>query len=140
MLGLHIQSDSGELQWTWAVSTPYSLPVMMQQTIFLVQGKLVGHFPICRWLRVVTAYVMPTRLLLAGMMKQTTPPHTHIRSMLIEMLTRIQQDDNVRGDWCVDVYEFSVWVDASSLATGVALEANGSVVEDASWLCTANNG
>ena len=54
VLGLHVKSESGRLQWTRGIDTPESLPVMMQQTIILVCGKLVDHFPVCGWLRVVT--------------------------------------------------------------------------------------
>ena len=57
----------------------------------------------------------------------------------METLTRIQLKDSVIGDWCVDKREFAVWMDGSSFATGVAPEANRSVVESVSWLRPANN-
>ena len=47
---------------------------------------------------------------------------------------RVRQEDPVQGKWCVDGPELDVWVDASSLATGVSLEHDGAAVEDASWL------
>ena len=56
VLWLDVQSDGGRLRWTWRVTTPDSLPVITQQTNFSVCEKLVGHFPICRWLRMATAY------------------------------------------------------------------------------------
>ena len=55
------------------------------------------------------------------------------------MLTRIQEGDPIRGDWCVDKHEFTIEVDTSSLATWVVLEANESVVKDVNWLYPANN-
>ena len=39
----------------------------------------------------------------------------------------------------MDGKEITVWVDASSVATGVALETNGTVIEDAYWLHPTND-
>ena len=41
---------------------------------------------------------------------------------ITEIIARVCQADPVRGTWCVDGPELDVWVDASSLATGVSLE------------------
>ena len=57
-----------------------------------------------------------------------------LTTMITEVVARVRQKDPVRGKWCVDSPELDVWVDASSLATGVSLEYDGAVVEDASWL------
>lgn len=51
--------------------------------------------------------------------------------MMFEMMDAVKQDDLVCGDWCMDGRELNVWVDASSLATGVALERHRTVLEDA---------
>lgn len=59
------------------------------------------------------------------------------RRMLVEMLVRVQQDNPIRGNWCVNECEFTVWVDASSLVTGIVLEADGSVIKDACWLLSS---
>ena len=59
--------------------------------------------------------------------------------ILPETLTRVQEGDPVGGNWCVDSKEITVWVDASSVATGVALETNGTVTEDACWLRPTND-
>lgn len=53
--------------------------------------------------------------------------------MLFETITRIGQKDPARVNWCVQDQEI-VWVDASSLATGVALEVDRDIDEDACWL------
>lgn len=34
---------------------------------------------------------------------------------------------------CIDGQDVIVWVDASSLATGVIIESGGAMTEDASW-------
>ena len=35
--------------------------------------------------------------------------------------------------------EITVWVDASSVATGMALETNGTVIEDVCWIRPTND-
>ena len=57
-----------------------------------------------------------------------------LRRMLDEIVMRSSQTDPARGDWCADGQEVTLWVDASSLATGVAIEYAGAIIEDASWL------
>ena len=54
--------------------------------------------------------------------------------MLDEIMMRLSQTDPAHGDWCADGQEVTVWVNASSLATGVAIEYDGAIIEDASWL------
>ena len=39
----------------------------------------------------------------------------------------------------MDGKEITVWMNASSVATGVALETNRTVIEDACWLCPIND-
>lgn len=38
------------------------------------------------------------------------------------------QEDPAHGDWCVNESEINVWVSATSLATGVVLENDGTNV------------
>ena len=57
-----------------------------------------------------------------------------LNTMIKEVLTRVHKEDQARGRWCIDGQALSVWVDASSLATGVLLVYDGAVVEDACWL------
>ena len=56
-----------------------------------------------------------------------------LNTMIKEVLTRVHKDP-ARGRWYVDGQALSVWVDASSFATGVSLVYDGAVVEDACWL------
>ncbi|KHJ40087.1 hypothetical protein D918_09880 [Trichuris suis] len=46
----------------------------------------------------------------------------------------MKKQDPAQGKWDVSGDNARVWVDASGLALGVALEAGGSIIEDASWL------
>ena len=109
---------------------------MTHWTIFSACRKV--HFPVCRWYCVATAYIKHC------VNKDTTgwddeTNNTLLRSMLMETLTRILQDFPVRGNWCINGCEFTVWVDTSWLATEATREANRSVVKDVSWLHPANN-
>ena len=54
--------------------------------------------------------------------------------MLEEIVLRSSQTDPAHSDWCANGQEVTVWVDASSLATGVAIECDGAIIENASWL------
>ena len=54
--------------------------------------------------------------------------------MIKEVITREHKEDPAQGRWSIDCQALSVWVDASSLATGVLLVYDGAVVEDACWL------
>ena len=51
--------------------------------------------------------------------------------MLSKTVDSVRRDDPAHGDWCVDGRELNVWVDASSLAIGVAFERHETVLEDA---------
>lgn len=63
------------------------------------------------------------------------PPNNRI----MDVITRELQDDPVRGKWCDNGHEFEVWVDTGPFVTGVSLEINGDVVEDACWLRPEKN-
>lgn len=52
--------------------------------------------------------------------------------MIMDVVTRVEQEDPTWGKWHVDGHKFEVWVDMSSLAIRVALVSSGEVVEDAS--------
>ena len=62
-----------------------------------------------------------------------------LSQILAETLTRVREADPVGGNWCTDGKEITVWVDASSISTGVALETNRTVIEDACWLRPIND-
>ena len=51
---------------------------------------------------------------------------------------RMAQKDPAQGDWSVGGREVTVWIDASSLATGVVVESGELLIEDACWLRLAH--
>ena len=97
--------------------------------VFSVWGKLTGHFPVCGWLHVATAFV---KQMTTGWDDKVQNPL--LAQMIGDIFTRVTQDNLMKGDWCISGQEVTVWVDTSSLATGLVVESNGVVAEDATWL------
>ena len=87
----------------------------------------------CGWLRVAAAFVKRTANVVATRWDDETQDPM-LRRMLDELVMRSSQTDPACGDWCGNGQEVTVWVDASSLATGVAIEYDGAIMEDTSWL------
>ena len=99
----------------------------------LLYGKLVGHLPVGGWLCVAVAFIKRRASdITAGWDDKIDD--APLNTMIKEVLTRVCEEDPVQGKWCVDGQALSVWVDASSLATGVSLVYDRAVVEDACWL------
>ena len=57
-----------------------------------------------------------------------------LNTMIKEVLTRVHKENPAWGRWCIDGQALSIWVDTSSLATGMSLVYDGDVVENACWL------
>ena len=57
-----------------------------------------------------------------------------VEKMMNDMVKRTYNDDPAKGVWNVYGKEATVWVDASSLALGLFVEVDGSIIEDACWL------
>ena len=64
---------------------------------------------------------------------------TLLQRMVSETVHSVQRDDPAHGNWCAEGQELNVWVNASFLAIGVALERHEAVLEDACWLRPAIN-
>ena len=56
-----------------------------------------------------------------------------------EIIARVSQSDHSQGQWCTTGQDINVWVDASSLVTGVLLERDDVVFKDTCWLRPAND-
>ena len=105
----------------------------MRCAVFSVRGWLTGHFPVCNWLCIAAAFVKRrANATTTGWDDETQDPI--LCRMLEEIVLRLSQTDPAHGDWCTYGQKVTVWVDASSLATGVAVENDGAIIEDASWL------
>ena len=93
----------------------------------------MGHLPVCGWL-CVACRILKKR---ASSVTKGWDDKTRgalLQCMMSETLRSVQRDDPAYGDWCAERQELNVWVDASSLVIGVALERHEAVLEDACWL------
>ena len=132
VLGLRVSGSEEGLRWRRGGDVPGVPSNVTRLSVFSVCGKLVGHYPMCGWLRVPVATIKrrATSILLGW---DDEVRDAALQSMLTETVARVTHNDPVRGYWCVDGNEFTVWVDASSLALGVALVVDEFIIEDACW-------
>jgi hypothetical protein len=105
---------------------------LSRRQLFSIFGKLVGHYPVCGWLRVACSYIK--RLSEGKSWDDYVGDECGLK--ILEVVERVIKDDPVRGQWSVlnTSKNGKVWCDASTLAIGCAVEINGQIVEDASWL------
>ena len=133
VLGLEVWGEREELRWKRNNAFGEVPNTLTRRSVFSFCGKLIGHLPVCGWLRVATAF-MKRR---ANSSTSTWDEEIHdesLRAMLGDTVRRVKQNDPAKGRWDVAGDEATVWVDASSLALGIVIEVDGHVVEDASWL------
>ena len=138
VLGLQVWEKDDTLRWKRGSQIPEIPDGLTRQRVFSLSGKLVGHFPVCGWLKVAVAFI---KRLATAVTKgwDDRIKNASLCHILAETLTRVREVDPVGGNWCMDSKEITVWVDASSVATGVALETGGTVIEDACWLRPTND-
>ncbi|CAE1318271.1 unnamed protein product [Acanthosepion pharaonis] len=92
---------------------------------------MVGDYPIAGWLRIACSYLKRR----AGGIDWEDIVDSESTSMVQEVVEEVRHHDPVRGRWHVPKMEKGVvWCDASSMATGVCIEIDGAIVEDAAWL------
>ena len=138
VFGLQIWEKDGTLQWKRGSRIPEILDGLTCRRVFSLCRKLVGHFPVCGWLRVAVAFIkrLETAVTKGWDDRIKNASLSHI---LAETLTRVREADPVGGNWCMDVKEITGWVNASCVATGGALETDGTVIEDACCLRPTND-
>lgn len=134
VLGLQLNSsDHGRLRWMRGKDLP-QLPEdgrLTRRELFSICGCLVGHYPVASWLRVACSFIKRC----SEGRKWSDGVGDRALARLREVLQRVRRSDPVQGFWAVpDAKEGRVWCDASSLATGVALQIGDAIVEDAAWL------
>ena len=130
VFGLHVGGSKEELRWRGGgdiSGVPFNVT---RQSVFSVCRKLVGHYPVCGWLRVAVVAIKRCATSVSLGWDDEVRDAT-LQSMLTETVARVTHDDPVRGNWCVDGNEFMVWVDASLLALRVALVVDEFIIKDA---------
>lgn len=134
LLGLRVSERAGELRWRR--DNPVAAPpdTLTRRTVFAWCGQLVSHLPVVGWLRPAAAWLKRrANALTEGWDDPTTD--AVLRAQVDHVADRLAKDDPAHGPWQLKGEKLVVWADASSLASGVVLEdADGGIVEDASWL------
>ncbi|XP_066985023.1 uncharacterized protein [Macrobrachium rosenbergii] len=132
-LGLRVWGEQESLFWKRDNDLGDAPRQLTWRAVFSYCGRLLGHYPVCGWLRVAVAFIK-RRVNKVTEGWDDVINDDYIKMCLQELLEKVKKDDPVRGQWNVTGDKVKIWVDASSLALGVAVEVNGSIVEDASWL------
>ena len=133
VLGLQVWGEDNSLYWRRGNKIPDMPCVVTRQNIFSLCGKLVGNLPVDGWHRVAVAFIKRRASdVTAGWDDKIDD--APFNTMIKEVLTRVRKEDSAQGRRCIDDQALSIWVDASSFATGVSLVYDGVVVEDARWL------
>ena len=134
VLGLRLSRDhNGVLKFHRGKEIPEISEgsVLTRRQLFSICGRLVGHYPVAGWLRVACSFLKRP----CEGHAWEDPVGERAQTMTAELMDRVRAEDSVSGVWHVPNTQVGkVWCDASSLALGVALEVQGSIVEDAAWL------
>ena len=139
VLGLSVKAIEGRLAWKRSNAILEVPVVLTRRSVFSLCGKLIGHLPVCGWLRPAVAHIKREANLLSDSWDEEIHD-LYLRSIVEQVVGRVKVNDPGKGRWDVDGEEADVWVDASSLAFGVAIAVGGNVIEDASWLRTNDGG
>ena len=139
VLGLRVWGERGKLLWKRDNDLEEVPTKLTRRMVFSYCGKAIGHYPVCGWLRMAAAFIKRR----ANRVKQSwneVIEDDGLRVCLQEIVSEVRRNDPVRGRWDVKWNAARVWVDSSSLALGVAIEVNGQVIEDGSWLRKEDSG
>jgi transposase InsO family protein/ribonuclease HI len=134
VLGLQL-SDTGQgrIRWMRSRSVPQLSDdaCLNRRELFSFCGCLIGHYPVAGWLRVACSFIKRY----SEGQGWRDGVGDRVTAWLREVMKRLRRSDPVQGFWAEpDVKKGRVWCDASSLATGVALQIGDAIVEDAAWL------
>lgn len=136
ILGLKVFKDNHGLKWKRDNQiidiANGDLPVTRRH-IFSWCGQLLGHYPVAGWLRPACGFLK--RLTNGYQWDEEIATASPIMAKIREIMATMTQRDPVGGKWEVtNMTTGRVWCDASSLAIGVCLEIDDTIVEDNSWL------
>ncbi|KFD62540.1 hypothetical protein M514_09025 [Trichuris suis] len=133
VLGLKLWGEQGALLWSRGNEISGPPKNLTRRTVFSHCGELVGHYPVCGWLRAASAFAKREANRVTE--RWDEPIHEdRIRAQLSEIANAVKTNDPVHGRSDVSSGKARIWVDVSMLALSVALEVGGSVIEDGTWL------
>ncbi|KAK4322347.1 hypothetical protein Pmani_006904 [Petrolisthes manimaculis] len=133
VLGLRVWGKDDKLYWKRDNNVGEVPNRLTRRLVFSYCGKLLGHFPVCGWLRVAVAFVKRRVNYLTSSWDEAVTDE-QLNVILQEIASEVKKNDPVRGRWDIKGNKARVWVDASSLALGVVIEIDGCIIEDACWL------
>ena len=117
---------------------PDVLSIITRRTVFSLCGRLVGHLLVCSWLHMACG-ILKRRAISVTKGWDDKTRDTLLQRIVSETVRSVQRHDPAHSDLCTEEPELNVWVDASSLVIGVALERYEAVLEDACWLRPEND-
>ena len=139
VLGLRVWRERGKLLWKRDNDLEEVHTKLTRRVVFSYCGKIIGHYPVCGWLRVAAAFIKRRANHVTQSWDEVIEDD-ELRVCLQETVSEVRRNEPVRGRWHVKGNAARVWVDASSLALGVTIEVNGQVIEDGSWLRKDDSG
>ncbi|KAK4304578.1 hypothetical protein Pmani_023457 [Petrolisthes manimaculis] len=132
VLGLRV-GGAGVLQWQRDNNVKEAPMTLTRRSVFSWCGQLVSHLPVYGWLRPAASFIKRKVTSLTRTWDDETD-NTELQAMVDNVVQRVSLYDPARGRWDVSGITATMWVDASSVALGVAVEVNGDIVEDACYL------
>jgi hypothetical protein len=138
VLGLQVyRADDGVLYWKRGNKVPSEPTELSRRELFSICGKLLGHFPVARWLRLACSCIK--RMADGNKWDDLVGPETTMR--LHEHLAKVSSGDPVGGTWNgpADDQPMTVWCDANNIGIGVVLESGSRRLKDAAWLRKGND-
>jgi len=137
VLGLQLKTASdGTIRWSrrdgQSVMVPQS-PTKRQ--VFSWCGTVIGHYPICGWLRPACSYLK--RMACDGGHGWDEVVPDVVQRYMVEVHNKLKAGDPTHGVWNASIRpddQCRLWCDASGIAYGVVLESGGHTIEDRSWL------
>ena len=130
-LGLKLMNKMGKLMFRRDNEIPEIEGEISRRELFSICGKLLGHYPVAGWLRLVCSYVKRR----ASGVDWEDRDDCKTLKVIQEILVDVEKKDPVTGAWHIPETKRGVmWCDASIIATGVVVEIGGLVAEDATWL------
>uniref|UniRef100_A0A5S6Q541 RNase H domain-containing protein n=1 Tax=Trichuris muris TaxID=70415 RepID=A0A5S6Q541_TRIMR len=133
VLGLKVWGENEKLFWKRDSGIDDVPKLMTRRSVFSYCGRLVGHYPVCGWLRVAAAYAKRKA---NDVSKSWDGPinDERLEALLRKIAAQVKVHDPAKGRWDATGDKARIWADASSLALGVVLEVGDCVMEDAAWL------
>ena len=104
--------ERGELRWKRNNTFSDVPDTLISRSVFSFCGKLIGHLPVCAWLRVATAF-NKRRANSSTITWDEEIYDESLQAMLEDTVRRVRQNNPAKGRRDVVGEEATVWVDAS---------------------------